>query len=693
MNEYFEIENKTLRSYQGDNPIVTIPEEVDRIDGFIFSESQNLNQLIIPNTLKSIGDFSLPLSADIIVKISLDYHTPQPIPPIGPIYLYLVDESGTLKGILTIPDHYQNEPYQQFVNRLAKGQVEHLSEYDELFHQSEQIIVQKVKIALNRLFYPFELDDKYRQRYIRYLRKHAHMIVPKLIESSNVPMISILAEIEALLPEHIDAYIDQASKHPEIETLAVLMDYKDRIRDQVKPPSLEIKETQAPQLIWEYEENEDGTLTINRYHDGEIEVTIPSIIDGRRVTRLEGSIGSLKVSILHPNTRNVKSVIIEEGIEEIGKRAFLDCANLVSVTIPPSVKVLGEQAFAGCSKLELIFPKSVPTIGESAFSGIKELGIDYAEPPANLDKLGVEGLYIDLLETDYTIVAKLYIPNYTTYEGEHPYLSVVKQFIERRIKSLSEYDELFINHLDLLDKGYVSLSRLEYPYQLLDKDRVTYFRFLLENEHLLIPNLIRGGNQVMLKALAKLNVICWEYLDLYIQEARDCSKTEIKDVLEKYQKTILFHEEHEIKKVTKTPSAEDWVIEGEDIIWYNGNQLIVTFPSEVNGQKIKRVISGDNNRYVGDSVFRLHGHHVISVIVEEGIEMIGIREEEDDWISEDERRVFRNCTNLKRVQLPSSIRAIHDEAFWGCEKVTIHAPKGSYAIEYAKENGIKYVET
>lgn len=687
MNEYFEIKNRTLRSYQGDETIVTLPEEVDRIDRFVFSDCQNLNLLVIPNTLKSIGGFSLPLSAEVIVKISLDYHSPQPIPPIGPIYLYLIDESGTLRGKLVIPDHYQNELYQQFTDRLAKGQVEHLSEYDELFNLSEQIIIHKVKIALNRLHYPLELDDKYRQRYIRYLRKFAHMIVPKLIESSNIPMISILTEIDALLPEHIDAYIDQASKLPEIDTLAVLMDYKDRIRDQVKPLNLEIEVTLETQLTWEYEENEDGTLTLTHYHGSEQEVMIPSILDGRRVTRLEGSIGSLKVSIFHPNTRNVQSVIIEEGIGEIGKRAFLDCANLESVTIPPSVKVLGEEAFAGCMKLELTFPKAVPTIRRDAFSGIRELSIKCNEPPAGLDELGVQGLYINLVDDDQITLAKLYIPN-----SKLPYLEFVEKFSKGGVNTLAEYDELFNDNMDIVERGYVALSRLEYPYQLLDNDRVTYFRFLLENDHLLIPDLIRGGNQVIIKAFAKLNVICREYLDLYIEVAKDCSMPEIEDVLEKYQKTRQFHNEQEIKKVSITSSAQDWEISGEDIIWYNGHQLIVTFPSEVNGQKIKRVISGDNFRSDGDSVFRLHGHHVISVIVEEGIEMIGIREEEDDWIDKNERRVFRNCTNLKRVQLPSSIRAIHDEAFWGCDKVIIHAPKGSYAIEYAKANGIKYIE-
>lgn len=686
MNEGFEISDRVLIEYQGKDSTVIIPDEIVHIEPKAFSFCDNLKTLIIPKTLESIGNFALPTNADINVSISCAYHIPQPIPLIGPISLYLKDETGYVQAILFIPDFHQQEPYQQFVNRLSRGQVEYLSEYDELFYQSEQIIIHKVKIALNRLLHPLELDDKYRQRYIKYLRKHAHIVVPKLIESSNNPMISILAEIDAMLPDHIDAYIDQASKLPEIETLAVLMNYKDKIRDQLKPLNLEIEETHEKQSLWEFEQNEDGTLTLTRYHGDETEVTIPSSIDGRRVTRLEGSIGSLKVSIFHPNPRNVHTIIIEEGIEEIGKRAFLDCVNLVSVTIPTSVKVLGEEAFAGCSRLALRLPETNKAIGRNAFFGIKELGINSQKPPLGLENIGLIGLTLNLLDEEGKTYTKLYIPNFHSYGEDNPYIEFVRLLCKGGGKDLSEFDGLFTSEgIEVFGKGCVALYRLEYPQHLLKEYQEFYTEFLLENEHLVIPTLIRRGDLSAIKGLAKLNLICQEYLDIYIEEARDHSNEEIAELLVDYQKQIVKVKEPAVKKISTISSPDEWVIFEDCIQAYKGNQLIVIFPSEINGQKIKRIEYGELG------IFDEHSEHVINVIVEEGIEFIG--EIIDGEILGSLGRVFWDCRNLKHVYFPSSLRKIHYDAFWGCDKVVIHAPKGSYAIKYARYYGIKYVET
>lgn len=47
----------------------------------------------------------------------------------------------------------------------------------------------------------------------------------------------------------------------------------------------------------------------------------------------------------------LKTVIIEDGVEEIGKGAFYECGELASVFIPDSVKKIGSRVFEGCGKL------------------------------------------------------------------------------------------------------------------------------------------------------------------------------------------------------------------------------------------------------------------------------------------------------------------------------------------------------
>lgn len=65
---------------------------------------------------------------------------------------------------------------------------------------------------------------------------------------------------------------------------------------------------------------------------------------------------------------DITSVIIEDGITNVGMLAFYNCSGLTSVTIPDSVTSIEAGAFYYCSSLEsIIIPDSVITIGNSAF--------------------------------------------------------------------------------------------------------------------------------------------------------------------------------------------------------------------------------------------------------------------------------------------------------------------------------------
>ena len=52
---------------------------------------------------------------------------------------------------------------------------------------------------------------------------------------------------------------------------------------------------------------------------------------------------------------------------------------------------------------------------------------------------------------------------------------------------------------------------------------------------------------------------------------------------------------------------------------------------------------------------------------------------------------FEYCNGLVSVTIPTSVKEIWNDVFRGCEKITIHAPAGSYAEQFAKENGIPFV--
>lgn len=61
-----------------------------------------------------------------------------------------------------------------------------------------------------------------------------------------------------------------------------------------------------------------------------------------------------------------------------------------------------------------------------------------------------------------------------------------------------------------------------------------------------------------------------------------------------------------------------------------------------------------------------------------------------DKVTAIETKAFSHCTNLERVFMTENVTKIAADAFEECPKAVIYAPKGSYALAYAKKHGIAY---
>ncbi|MCL1938035.1 MAG: leucine-rich repeat domain-containing protein, partial [Candidatus Azobacteroides sp.] len=71
---------------------------------------------------------------------------------------------------------------------------------------------------------------------------------------------------------------------------------------------------------------------------------------------------------------NIKTIVINNGVTNIGNIAFQGCTNLESVTIPLSVTKIGVRAFKDCSSLQTItIPSGVSTIEGEAFINCSHL--------------------------------------------------------------------------------------------------------------------------------------------------------------------------------------------------------------------------------------------------------------------------------------------------------------------------------
>ena len=104
-------------------------------------------------------------------------------------------------------------------------------------------------------------------------------------------------------------------------------------------------------LKWKYV---DGTLTISG------DSNIPNYTDGNRTPWSSKRSG-------------IKTVILEDGLSNIGNHAFAGCSSLTSINLPNSIKNIGKHAFAGTSLKSIELPKSLTEISDNTFINCSSL--------------------------------------------------------------------------------------------------------------------------------------------------------------------------------------------------------------------------------------------------------------------------------------------------------------------------------
>jgi len=108
-----------------------------------------------------------------------------------------------------------------------------------------------------------------------------------------------------------------------------------------------------------------------------------------RMVRFHPSVVAIGEGAFHNYNSNLKEVVLNEGLETIGKRAFTSCESLQSITFPSTVKSIGLEAFRGCSSLkEVVLNEGLVEIEDNAFYGCSSL--QSITVPSSVDEISYQ---------------------------------------------------------------------------------------------------------------------------------------------------------------------------------------------------------------------------------------------------------------------------------------------------------------
>ena len=417
---------------------------------------------------------------------------------------------------------------------------------------------------------------------------------------------------------------------------------------------------------YEYALLDDGTVEITGYNGKAEKLTIPNMLNGKKVTSIDdrafyrcdslisiiipdsvakisanpfaycSTLKSIFVSSEHPYFFAIDGVLfrkadsclisypkgreyttynIPQGITAIESSAFYDCKFLTRVTIPDSVTSIGDCAFYLCSSLTSIsIPDSVTSIGDCAFylcSSLTSVSI-----PDSVEQIGTNPF------------AACFELKTISVSPEHPYFATIDGVLFRKAdKALISYPAGISSSTYTIPQGITAIG-----------DSAFYYCDSLTSVS--IPDSVTsiGDNAFY---------FCESLTSVTIPD----SVTAIGDSAFSYCDSLT------------SVSIPDSVTSIGDEAFYSCSSLTsVNIPDSVTA-------IGNRAFYSCDSL--------TSVSIPDSVTAIG-------------NRAFYYCDSLTSVSIPNSVTSIGDYAFGDCSNLTLTVPRNSYAAEYAKTNNIPY---
>ena len=394
---------------------------------------------------------------------------------------------------------------------------------------------------------------------------------------------------------------------------------------------------------YEYALLDDGTVEITGYNGKAEKLSIPNMLNGKKVTSIDNRAFYLCNSLI--------SIIIPDSVEKISVNPFAYCRTLKSIfvssehpyffaidgvlfrkadsclisypkgreyttyNIPQGITAIESSAFYDCKFLTRVtIPDSVTSIGDCAFSLCDSL--TSITIPDSVEQIGTN---------PFTVCSAL---KSISVSPEHPYFATIDGVLFRKAdKALISYPAGISSSTYTIPQGITAIG-----------DSAFYYCDSLTSVS--IPDSVTsiGDNAFY---------FCESLTSVTIPD----SVTAIGDSAFSYCDSLT------------SVSIPDSVTSIGDEAFYSCSSLTsVNIPDSVTS--------------IGDRAFS-YCDSLTSVSIPDSVTAIG-------------NRAFYYCDSLTSVSIPNSVTSIGDYAFGDCSNLTLTVPRNSYALEYAKTNNIPY---
>ena len=416
---------------------------------------------------------------------------------------------------------------------------------------------------------------------------------------------------------------------------------------------------------YEYALLDDGTVEITGYNGKAEKLTIPNMLNGKKVT-------------------------------SIGDNAFSGCSFLISITIPDSVTSIGDSVFYRSSLTSVTIPDSVAQIGVNPFEccyALNGISVSLEQPYfAAIDGVLFRKADKALISYPARKSSSTYtIPQGITTIGDSAFSyckSLMSVTIPDSVTSIGDSAFFCCDSLisvaipdSVISIGDSAFSCCKSLTSITIPDSVTSigdsaFSDCDSLTSITIPDFV---TQIGVNPF----VFCSSLKSISVSPDHPYFAV-IDDVLfRKADKTLISYPEG---KASSTYTIPQGIISiGDGAFFDNSSLKSITIPDSVisigdyaffSCESLTSISIPNSVTSIGDYAFSWC-KSLTSITIPDSVTSIG-------------DSAFSDCKSLTSVTIPDSVTSIGDKAFYFCPNLTLTVPRNSYAAEYAKTNGISY---